>query len=108
MMNDGLSEASYVFNTHLHKDHCESNILFAEKGALLGFDAKDLAVSQHRFKLDIKLGKRFVVGSTQVEVLRTPGHSPGSLTFFLPEYSAAITETHFRERSSGQILHLWR
>lgn len=33
----------------------------------------------------------FVVGSTEIEIIRTPGHSPGSLTFFLPDYSAAIT-----------------
>ncbi len=91
MRNDGLGEVNYVFNTHLHRDHCESNILFAEKGALLGFDAKDVSVSQYRFNLDIKLGKKLVIGNTDIEILKTPGHSPGSLTFFLPEYSAAIT-----------------
>ncbi|WP_456330069.1 MBL fold metallo-hydrolase [Archaeoglobus sp.] len=91
MRNDGLKDVNYVFNTHLHRDHCESNVLFAENGALLGFDARELSVSQYRFNLDIKLGKRFVVGNTEIEILRTPGHSPGSLTFYLPEYSAAIT-----------------
>ncbi|AIG99374.1 MBL fold metallo-hydrolase [Archaeoglobus fulgidus] len=91
MRNDGIGEANYVFNTHLHRDHCESNVLFAERGALLGFDSKDMAVSQYRFNLDIKLGKHFIIGNTGIEILRTPGHSPGSLTFYLPEHSAAIT-----------------
>uniref|UniRef100_A0A7C3VBG9 MBL fold metallo-hydrolase n=1 Tax=Archaeoglobus fulgidus TaxID=2234 RepID=A0A7C3VBG9_ARCFL len=91
MRNDGLKDVNYVFNTHLHRDHCESNILFAEGGALLGFDPREMAVSQYQFNLDIRLGKMFVIGNTEIEILRTPGHSPGSLTFYIPEYSAAIT-----------------
>ncbi|WP_456468064.1 MBL fold metallo-hydrolase [Archaeoglobus sp.] len=91
MKNDGIERVDFVFNTHLHRDHCESNVMFTRKGALLGFDEKDRQISQFTFSSDIKLGKVFVVGNTEIEVVRTPGHSPGSLTFFLQDYGVAIT-----------------
>lgn len=59
MRNDGIEKVDFVINTHLHRDHCESNVMFTEKGALLGFDEKDSQVSQFRFNSDIKLGKVF-------------------------------------------------
>ncbi|AIY90987.1 MBL fold metallo-hydrolase [Geoglobus acetivorans] len=91
LKNDGVGSIDYVLNTHLHKDHCESNQMFMRKGALLGFDERDRTISQFGFSSDLKLGKRFVVGNTEVEIIRTPGHSPGSLTFYIQKYGVAIT-----------------
>lgn len=91
MRNDGIEKVDFVLNTHLHRDHCESNTMFTNKGALLVFDERDLRVSQFRFSSDFRLGKIFLVGNTEVEILRTPGHSPGSLTFFIHDYGVAIT-----------------
>lgn len=91
MRNDGIECVDYVLNTHLHKDHCETNSMFSGKGALLGFDERDLEVSLYNFKPDLKLGRVFMVGDTEIEVLRTPGHSPGSLSFFIHEYGAIIS-----------------
>ena len=89
MRNDKIESVDYVFNTHLHRDHCESNRMF--DGALFGFDEKDRTVSMFGYRSDIKPKRSFLVGETEIEILRTPGHSPGSLTFFIPEYSTAIT-----------------
>ncbi len=89
MRNDRINGVDYIFNTHLHRDHCESNPMFT--GALLGFDERERDVSMFSYRSDIKLGRNFVLGSTEIEIIKTPGHSPGSLTFFIPEYSAAIT-----------------
>ncbi|NOY11776.1 MAG: MBL fold metallo-hydrolase [Archaeoglobi archaeon] len=91
LRNDGIEGIDYVLNTHLHKDHCESNQMFMRKGALVGFDERDRVVSQFSYSPDLRLGKVFVVGETEIEVVRTPGHSPGSLTFFVQEHGVAIT-----------------
>ena len=91
LKNDGIASIDYVLNTHLHKDHCESNQMFMRKGALVGFDERDRVVSQFSYSPDFKLEKLFVVGETEIEVVRTPGHSPGSVTFFVHEHGAAIT-----------------
>ncbi len=91
MRNDRVYSVDCVLNTHMHKDHCESNQMFMRKGALLGFDERDRAISQFSFSSDFKLGKVFLVGSTEIEVIRTPGHSPGSVTYYMQECEAAIT-----------------
>lgn len=91
LRNDGIEGIDYVLNTHLHRDHCESNQMFMRKGALLGFDERDRAISQFSFSPDIKLEKTFLVGNTEIEIIHTPGHSPGSLTFYIHEYEAVIT-----------------
>lgn len=91
MRNDGIKSVDIVLNTHLHKDHCESNEMFLRKGALLGFSEKDLSISLYNYKSDIKLGKFLCLGKLDIEIIRTPGHSPGSLTYYLQEYGAAIT-----------------
>ncbi|WP_456369164.1 MBL fold metallo-hydrolase [Geoglobus sp.] len=91
LKNDGIGSIDYVLNTHLHKDHCESNQMFMRKGALLGFDERDRVVSPFNISPDIRLERMFVVGETEIEVVRTPGHSPGSLTFFVQEHGVAIT-----------------
>jgi len=91
MRNDGIKSVDIVLNTHLHKDHCESNEMFLRKGALLGFSEEDLSISLYNYKSDIKLGKFFCLGKLDIEIIRTPGHSPGSLTYYLQEYGAAIT-----------------
>uniref|UniRef100_A0A7C3YBH7 MBL fold metallo-hydrolase n=1 Tax=Geoglobus ahangari TaxID=113653 RepID=A0A7C3YBH7_9EURY len=91
MWNDGIESVDIVLNTHLHKDHCESNEMFLRKGALLGFSEKDLSISLYNYKSDIKLGKFLCLGKLDIEIIRTPGHSPGSLTYYLQEYGAAIT-----------------
>ncbi len=91
MRNDGIENVDIVLNTHLHKDHCESNEMFLRKGAILGFDEQDLAVSIYSYKSDLKLGSILNIGKIDIEILKTPGHSPGSLTYYLPDYAAAIT-----------------
>ncbi len=91
MRNDGIENVDIVLNTHLHKDHCESNEMFLRKGAILGFEEEDLAISPYNYKSDIKLGKFLNIGKIDIEILRTPGHSPGSLTYYIQDYNAAIT-----------------
>ncbi len=91
MRNDGIKSVDIVLNTHLHKDHCESNEMFLRKGAILGFGEEDLSISLYNYKSDIKLGKFLCLGKLDIEIIRTPGHSPGSLTYYLQDYGAAIT-----------------
>ena len=47
-------------------------------------------------------GLVFAVGSLEVEVLATPGHSPGSLTFYVPELKAAFVGDLVFRQSVGR------
>ncbi len=84
MRNDGMSvrNVDIVLNTHLHLDHCESNSMFKRYGALMSFYGKK------EMKPDIspfELAKMY-----DFEIIHTPGHTPDSITIYLPEHEIAI------------------
>ncbi len=70
-----------LVNTHGHRDHTAGNeqILQATGARLAGHPA-DLPAAD----LPLTDGSVLAVGEGQVEILHTPGHTPGSLTLHLP------------------------
>jgi glyoxylase-like metal-dependent hydrolase (beta-lactamase superfamily II) len=86
MRNDGIDikDIDVVVNTHMHLDHCESNPMFTRHGALLSFH-RDEPVN---IKPDITLSE---LESESIEVIHTPGHSPGSIVIYISEYEAVIS-----------------
>lgn len=73
-------------NTHGHRDHIAGNReLLAATGARLAAHPLDVPDAE----IALGDGDRLQVGSLTVEVLHTPGHTPGSLSFQPP--GAVIT-----------------
>ena len=93
MKNDGIgvSDIDLILNTHLHKDHCESNVMFMRRGALLMFHEDEAKTSQFSYKPDRKPERTLILGRREVEILHLPGHTPGSIAVFIPEHSALIS-----------------
>ena len=91
MKNDGIEiqDVDLIVNTHLHKDHCESNPMFMRRGALLTFHELEKDFTAYNYKADLKL-ENFNTGSLDVEVVHIPGHTPGSIAIHLPDYEAII------------------
>lgn len=91
MKNDKIDvqDVDLIINTHLHKDHCESNPMFMRRGALLTFHELEKDFTAYNYKADLKLDD-FNTGSIDVEIIHTPGHTPGSIVVHLPEYEAII------------------
>lgn len=90
-------ELDYIFLTHSHYDHASAAGFF--KGiAKIAIHEEEIKVMRMqsfasifglRFKLfdpDIILrgGERFELGEVTLEVIHTPGHSPGSVCFYEP------------------------
>lgn len=79
-----------VINTHLHDDHCGNNILFA--GADFYIQQKELDFCNHPHPLDYRYEPDFIKGLNLMQVegdqvilpgidlVFTPGHTPGSQT----------------------------
>ena len=96
----------YVFNTHCHFDHMGANAdVVAATSALLALHPAELPILQAQggaswFGVpvqespspDVELadGQVIEVGKLRFQVLYTPGHSPGGVTFYLEEESAAF------------------
>ncbi|MDR1126065.1 MAG: MBL fold metallo-hydrolase [Deltaproteobacteria bacterium] len=94
-----------IYNTHLHFDHVTGNHALAtasqapiyanERDAYLMPDNRQASilygvppVEDFAFQ-NLDEGARTVLG-TEMRVLATPGHTPGSLSYYLPEYRTVI------------------
>ena len=96
----------YVFNTHCHFDHMGANAeIVAATNAPLALHAAELPLLQARGgaamfgvpvnespmpDLELEPGQKLQVGTLRFQVFHTPGHSPGSLTFYLEEQGVAF------------------
>jgi glyoxylase-like metal-dependent hydrolase (beta-lactamase superfamily II) len=109
-----------VLETHVHADHLSAAPYFkAETGARIGigervrdvqqifrpiFAAQDVKADGSDFDLLFKDGERFALGTLEVEVIATPGHTPADVsyrigdalfvgdTLFMPDFGTARTD----------------
>ena len=110
-----------IINTHAHPDHCGANQTLVQKTQRAGKEGIGralIALGQEEVEYRREMGKRFgglsggimrgmqfepsfflmegelILGSPngmKLHVLHTPGHSPGSLSFYCPECKALIS-----------------
>jgi glyoxylase-like metal-dependent hydrolase (beta-lactamase superfamily II) len=92
-------ELDYVFLTHSHYDHAAAAghfkglakiVIHKDEYSLLKaqrFTSYLFGVKFKPFEPDIELegGEKFDLGEVELEVIHTPGHSPGSVCFYEPE-----------------------
>lgn len=99
-----------IINTHLHLDHCfGDNYVKSRYGVPVKANSADaflgakLAEQSRRFGMlmpgtekgveidvDLKDGETVKVGKHELKVLQVPGHSPGSIALYSPEYHFLI------------------
>lgn len=108
---------THILNTHLHFDHIFGNAALQEfteapiltnkddaylmetelgKGGVWGLPRVDDFEFQH-----IEPGETSFLGLT-CQALHTPGHTPGSLTFYFPDYHVAFVGDLIFNRSVGR------
>ena len=81
----------YIFNTHGHGDHTNGNDRAQELT-----NAKVAAYQESHVPHDIGLKdvESITLGSYDLKILYTPGHSSDHIVIYIPEYSVAITGDH--------------
>ncbi|MCC6735675.1 MAG: MBL fold metallo-hydrolase [Bauldia sp.] len=135
---DGLT-IDWTLETHAHADHLSgSPFVKARTGARIGigehirdvqrifrpvFNAMDLKTDGSDFDHLFRDGERFMIGSVEVEVLHTPGHTPADITYrigdaafvgdtlFMPDFGTARADfpggdAHMLYRSIRRLLDL--
>ncbi|TVM17202.1 MBL fold metallo-hydrolase [Oceanidesulfovibrio indonesiensis] len=114
--NDGLT-LTHILNTHFHFDHVGGNRKLAQETG-----APILASSEDAYLMETELGLGGFMGLPRIEmfeyenikpgahrflglectVFRTPGHSPGSLSFYFPDAAAVFVGDLVFYRSVGR------
>ncbi len=110
----------HVLLTHCHIDHaCGARWLAQRYGAEIEAGAKEDIIAQNmplqaqRFGLRIDStplvidkilseGDIITLAGEKIKVLETPGHSPGSLSFYIPESSVILTGDVIFQSSIGR------
>ena len=96
----------YVLNTHCHFDHIGANAkLVGATGAPLALHRLEIPILESHGgaswfgvpvdaspqpSVELEGGQKLQIGSLAMQVLHTPGHTPGGVTFYLPEAAAAF------------------
>ncbi len=110
MRRDGLVEdrIGLVILTHGHPDHCESAIVLRQEyGALAALHEADApGYGAMGGKVDIFLEEGSLnLGSgnaASLQIIHSPGHTPGHITVYWPERKALITGDCVFYRSMGR------
>lgn len=94
------AELVSVYDTHAHADHISGGRKLADR-----YDVRyhrHPADAEHIDAAPVRDGERFSVGDVIVEVIHTPGHSPGSVTYAIGEAALLTGDTLFHE-SVGRV-----
>ncbi len=85
-----------IILTHAHMDHILALEEVRQKcGAPVGIHPLEPGAARLRPEIPLSDGYRIAVGSHELEVLHTPGHTPGSISLFLPSSLCFCGDTVF-------------
>jgi len=80
--NNGM-KITHIFETHVHADHVSGNMeLQSRTGAAIHFLKGSPVEFDH---VSVQEGDMFDFGATQLEILKTPGHTPHSLSILVTD-----------------------
>jgi hydroxyacylglutathione hydrolase len=110
MNRDGIDSAriGLVILTHGHPDHCESAVVLRQENqALVALHEADKpAYETMGGKVDIFLEEGELqldnVKTTRLQILHSPGHTPGHITVYWPDRKALIAGDCIFYRSTGR------
>lgn len=102
IVKDGLNlrDVDLIILSHGHPDHCEATSKLQEltgaKIAMHRLEEKCLASYTPygripRFKVDFHLADQLDMGSIKLQILHTPGHTPGSVSFYWSDREVLFT-----------------
>jgi hydroxyacylglutathione hydrolase len=121
MQEDGIDpkDIDLIAITHLHPDHCGATAVLKEvSGAKVALHSSQLEyfdiISENvsrflgieakikRFDVDFVFEERLSLGNTELKILHTPGHSPGSICFYAEDKKILICGDLVFDKSVGR------
>jgi hydroxyacylglutathione hydrolase len=82
---------THIFTTHHHTDHVEANLALKKRFGLEIIGPEDEKAKIPGINRSVRHGERFKFGNFEVEVISTPGHTAGEISFHIPIAKVAFT-----------------
>jgi hydroxyacylglutathione hydrolase len=121
MHQDGIDpkDIDFIANTHLHGDHCWANDAFKElSGAKILMHpvqkqfgqaaavqtSQFFGVSAVEFSEDSLMDdNKLSLGETEIELIPSPGHSPDSICYYIPNEKVLICGDVIFSQNTGRV-----
>lgn len=110
MDKDGIdiADIGLVINTHCHPDHCEGSRYFQEEqGATVAVGQLETPLLRQvmpGFKPDLFLKEGdYNPGGVKLQVINTPGHSPGGISLYWAETKALFVGDVIFYHNTGRV-----
>ncbi len=81
---------SYILNTHHHGDHTDGNLALKQETGCVIIGPRAEQEKIRGIDTAVGEGDAFRLGSYQVQVLETPGHTAGHISYYIPAANVAF------------------
>ncbi len=95
---------SYIFTTHHHADHTDGNLALKKETGCVIIGPKAEAAKIPGLDTAVGEGDAFRLGSYQVQVIETPGHTNGHITFHVPAANVAFVGDTLFALGCGRVI----
>ncbi|ATU90584.1 hydroxyacylglutathione hydrolase [Phyllobacterium zundukense] len=82
---------THIFTTHHHADHVEANLALKKRFGVEIIGPHDERAQIPGIDRAVSHGERFQFGNFSVDVISTPGHTAGEISFHIPAAKVAFT-----------------
>ncbi len=94
---------THVFTTHHHGDHIEANLALKKRFGVQIVGPQDERSQIPGIDRAVSHGERFQFGNFSVDVISTPGHTAGEISFYIPAAKVAFTGDTLFSLGCGRI-----
>ena len=95
---------SYIFTTHHHADHTDGNLALKSETGCVIIGPKAEAAKIPCIETQVGEGSAFRLGSYQVQVLDTPGHTNGHISYYIPAADVAFVGDTLFALGCGRVI----
>jgi hydroxyacylglutathione hydrolase len=95
---------SHILITHHHGDHTAGNLELKQKTGCRIIGPRTEAARIPGIDVEVDDGDSFTLGGHPVDVIGTPGHTMGHITYFLPKDRAAFVGDTLFVMGCGRVL----